>query len=618
MPQLGIEIWRKVLFGGFYRYSFNNRVVDVKEASIGLNRPTRKWLNSFVFFDGCIRDSLSKAPGTNLFWQEPLSEFAITADACLDNRQELACFLDIPLNTLSEFSDAFLILKAYYCWGVATPKYLLGDYAFAIWDPNNQLLFFARDPVGVKPFYFSLTGEKMVFSSTIKDILTIPNVSQQINEPYLATALHYRWYFHLQQTFYQSVQRLLPGHFMVVKRDHVHTEKYWHPDSVPDVHCSSDKGYIEKFQGILGQVVRDYLRTDLTVGTHLSGGLDSSSITVLAARELKRQCKEPPQVYCWQSALQSDKKSGFEHNYIESVCRQESLKPKYLSYSPSDIVSVLQRDMTQETIDGGLFRESVVQRTASTAGVRILLSGWGGDQFASHNGATYYAFLLSQGRLFKVWQDKMNNPFHSFFGRALKPLLSSEARKIFPTLNPGEFIPAATQYIHPDLADRVNLLPNPKASCGISIREQQLRHLSTTYITHRLEAWAVSAAQYGIIYRYPLLDKRVLEFVLGLPPDQFRHGKIGRLLIRNAMKGILPEDVRMNQRKDEPHAVSILREACGGALTQVGQTLASRDELPSRAMYIDMPRLVDDLTINFNPKNPRFGRVASALLFLDW
>lgn len=601
-----------VIEGG-YRYNSLekiNKEIAYIELNTFVQSGSEHWVHD-VFFSSPSEQS--EAVRNGLFWLDKKSGMAIIADACIDNKLDLCNALNISRTI---FSDAFLILKAYQYWGAAAPKHLLGDYSFAIWNPYEHSLFCARDPIGTRPFYFSLTREGFFFSNNINSLRELPNVSQQLNEPYIATSLRYKWYFHPEQTFYQNVQRLLPGHTLLVRLGDIHIEKYWNPATLPPVHYSSDTDYALAFREIFTQVIRDYLRTDLPVGTHLSGGIDSSSVTILAARELKRQGRDNPQVYCWQPALKPSPESGFEYDFINSVCTQERLRPNYLSFTSADCFSLLRRDITTQPNESTLFRESVVQRAASKAGVRLLLSGYGGDEFASDKGSMYYPALLRQGNLARVWHESDGNPLRFILGHA-KSLLAHEAHKQLPALRPSYYKPASLHYMHPEFAHHTKLLPEPELLNSIGVLQRQLHRLSMGYITHRLEAWASSAAQYNIIYRYPLLDKRILEFVFSLPPDQFRHGKIGRLLIRNAMKDILPEDVRMNLRKDEPSAKAAMKPALQDTLTQVGRVLSSQSIPSSRAAYLDMPRLVKDLTDN-NSKRPQFGQVASALMFLDW
>ena len=153
--------------------------------------------------------------------------------------------------------------------------------------------------------------------------------------------------------------------------------------------------------------------------------------------------------------------------------------------------------------------------------------------------------------------------------------------------------------------------PRPEAlpRC-LDVRRSQLWLLQSAHLGARIEGWAASGAKRGIEYRYPLLDRRVVEFAPGLPPERFRRS---RWLVRHALRAVLPLEVYSNTSKEDPARYEPLREAFLQALPSIREALAVR--APSRAGYVDMARLLDGL----DAKRPRGAPlIAPALRFLDW
>ena len=150
------------------------------------------------------------------------------------------------------------------------------------------------------------------------------------------------------------------------------------------------------------------------------------------------------------------------------------------------------------------------------------------------------------------------------------------------------------------------------------MRAKQAHRLQHDHLSRRIEAWATSGARHGIEYRYPLLDRRVLEFALGLPPEQYLRGRWSRWVMRRALDPVLPPEVCWNEDKRDPARGEPLRDAIAEALPMVRRAIEDRPAPPSRARYLDLPRLLEHL----DPEHWRAGgcraAVPKALHFLDF
>ena len=513
---------------------------------------------------------------------------AVTASARLDGRAELCDALGIPRAAGAAPSDSELILRAWRRWGPACPEHLLGDFAFAVWDARRSTLFCARDHIGAKPFYYAQTPDGFAFASEIGAVLAAPGVDSGFDAAVVAKWLSPPSHAEYNDcTFYRAVRRLLPGHTLTVDRNGVRVERWWRPEEAPAVAPASDDECAEAFRALYAQAVRDCLQAPDPIGAHLSGGLDSSSIAVLAARELRRQGRPPPHVFSWHPPpcdVPGDRRQdAYLHELIESVCRQEDTAPIWCPLSAEDVVAFVRNDVTLGQTVMAVMQETVVLRRAAELGVEVILSGWGGDDAASFGGRGYYQELLMKGRLLRLWREvsaRSSRPLaHIIVHVALQLVLPRASRLILHVQRAGWPRPA----------------PPEPALRYTSVRATQLALLLQGHIGRRAEGWAEAGARAGVEYRYPLLDRRLLRFALGLPPDMYRRGPWGRWIMRQALRSVLPEEVVWNRRKDDVVASEHINRAVCEAIPEIRRMIDSRSAPPRRSAYLDLGRLMESL-----------------------
>ena len=551
------------------------------------------------------------------------SGLAVTASVRLDGRAALCETLGIPTPDRDGLPDSALLLKSYARWGQACPERLLGDYAFALWDPKQEVLFCARDHIGVRPFYYALAREHFVFASDIDAVLAAPGVSGELDEAAVATRLTYGARSLGSRTGYRAVRRLLAGHALSVKQGGIRLHRWWRPEEVPALPAASDDALAEQCSTILSDAVRDRVRNARAVGVHLSGGLDSSAVAVLAARELRRQGRPAPPAFAWQPPPgPGGAAEAAEYGAIESVCRQEELRVFHRSPGAHDVVAFLRRDGARSADAGTLIHEGVVQRAAAERGVGVLLSGLGGDEGISYSGPGHYAQLLRSGQVRRLWRElseRRRRPLAALVVAAALPLVSPRARTAARRLRRGKWpFRKNITFIHPDFARRVRPLPAGPGMPRAGVRAMQLHVLQSGYLGRRMEDWAASGARHGIEYRFPLLDRRVLEFALALPPEQYRRGGWNRWLMRRSIAPVLPPEVCWNPDKSDPARYYALRGAIMEALPAVRRMIEERAAPPPRGCYLDLPRLMEHLDPALWRAGGRLWPVVNALRFLDF
>ena len=596
----------------------------------------------------------ASAPDSSLLVHRE-SGLAVAAAARLDDREGLCDLLCVPYAERTDLTDAHLVLRAYMRFGQICPDRLLGDFAFAVWDRRRRKLFCARDPIGVQPLYYAQTPTGFVFGSTVDAVVAAPGVPDTLNEATVAAFLTRRalWKaggINHTQTLFKAVRKLPPGHAATVQTEAGSTSgalgrirtklrRYWCPEDTPRAQPAADEEFAQQFLDIYKRAVRDRLHGPDPVGVHLSAGLDSSSVAVLAARALRREGRPAPLAFSWLPApdhTSPDQRHTPEHDLVRGLCAREGLQVFHRSPSPEDFVAVCQRDGAYPGVHVH-FNEEAVQRCAAAHGVRVLLTGWGGDEGASFaRSRGHLAYLLLSGRwgtLHTICRAKVQSSL-KFLAHIVVPLLHPRLESLLRHRRPlwGPHSHRAFErrrwLINPVFARQTKPRPQ-RLFRQVSPRRTQLRFIQDGHLSERIEGWAASGLRRGIAYRYPLLDRRVLEFVLGLPPDQHHRGSWSRWLMRRALSlpsggadsPVLPDRICWNPRgKADPVRYESFMDAFAKAQPIIKQKLEALDEVPSRARYIDLPRVIKRLDLNEEDfrSQPRIGAILNALMLLDF
>ena len=199
------------------------------------------------------------------------------------NYQELRLELLAAGHRFSSQGDSEVLLHGYEEWGEALPERLRGMFAFAIWDEKAQTLFAARDPFGIKPFYYAIARGSFLFASEIKGILPHPAYEKRLNPKALEQYLSFQ-YSVLEDTFFQGVRQLLPGHFLTYRASDssLSSKRYFRPMLAPErtggKEAASEAEWIHRLDAAIGNSVKAHMIADVEVGTFLSGGVDSGLI----------------------------------------------------------------------------------------------------------------------------------------------------------------------------------------------------------------------------------------------------------------------------------------------------------------------------------------------------
>ena len=346
-------------------------------------------------------------------------ELVITADARIDNRDELIIALELP-NPSTEITDSQIILAAFEQWHEKCPEHLIGAFAFAIWDKKQQSLFCSRDHFGVKPFYYHQSEQEFLFASEIKALLCLPQVPRRVDEVRIADYLSMMME-DKSITTYADIFRLPPAHCMQVSPSGIDIWPYWQLRPNHQIVLDSDEAYAREFHHLFTEAVRCRLRSVLPIGSQLSGGLDSSAVTCTAQTLLTQDGKEPLQTV---SNIFDDVPECDERHYINAVLETGPFTSHFVhadQVSPiKDLVDIWKIE-DEAFVGPNHFLPWQLNRAAHQAGIRVFLDGFDGDTTVSH-GVFRLKELASAGDWSSFWQEA--NPLAQHFDCSPQYLLS--------------------------------------------------------------------------------------------------------------------------------------------------------------------------------------------------
>lgn len=482
---------------------------------------------------------------------------AITGDFRLDNRSELALRLGIDAGDLATLSDGGLVLRAYAAWGESCAARLLGDFAFVVWDGPKRQLYCARDVFGVKPFHYTHGRGVFACASEIKGLLALPFVDRCVNERWIGDYLH-RLALDRVDTFYRDVSRLEPAHALLATADGVRTWRYWRLDEQPPVHFARDEDYVEAFREKLVLAVRRRVRTPGAVGAELSGGLDSSGVCAIAhallrgdGRELRTFSQVRPDGDGDYGEMPADGRAA-----IDALCSHAGMPRPCLLTGEGGILPAIQ--WASRCCDEpprnlvSLFNDALYD-AAAASGVRVLLSGFGGNQGVTDLGVGRLRELLYQGPWSELAREVSSWP-HPVLGGAR--MLASELRRDDGWGRRWFGGPSVVRQKHPhrasrtEFAERLGLLQRTRdatrmqrAAALAPLRERTIRLLDAPDVPLRLESAHLATAARRIEYRYPLLDAELVGVYLWAPARLKWQRGIGRYLFRMALEPWLPPEI---------------------------------------------------------------------------
>jgi asparagine synthase (glutamine-hydrolysing) len=508
---------------------------------------------------------------------------AVVFDGRLDNRAELGASLRASAGSAD---DAEVVADAYVRWGERTPDRLVGDYAFAVWDPRARALFVARDPIGARPMFWAHHDGRVVFASTVAQVLAC--VPRDVDETTFLWYLYGAYPPPRQRTFHEHVHWLPGGHALVVRDGRPRVTRFWHwPEEPPETRLDAAAA-VDEFRALFEQAVDARLAEDHRTGIFVSGGLDSSSVAVMAGDLARRTEDRDIQLY----SMVFDELPSDERQYSGAVAKRAGLPHHLLPADECWTLANLESWLpmfTEPAIGASVAALHMMMARARDDGVRTVLWGHGADHLLTGSPRSMAALLVA-GRLRAV-HDQVKSQVETRGGPYARRLLASAVLPLVPTagqrLLMGRVALPPRAWIAEEMRARFGGDGTPPIYAGADSWWYQLRDGLAGYGQVPLSGYETMLRSFGLDYAGPFLDLRLVDLVLRVPGDLlYRDGRT-KVLLRRAMHDLLPPLVR--DRTDKANFTPLvergLRERRRGLVT----TLLDDSELERRGYILSEP-----------------------------
>jgi asparagine synthase (glutamine-hydrolysing) len=490
------------------------------------------------------------------------SGLVVTHNGEIYNYVELRAELERYGHHFRSNSDTEVLLAAYKKWGSDCLRYVNGMFAFAIWDERRQELFAARDRFGEKPFYYHYDPERafFIFASEIKALLASGLISRKPNYKTIYRYLAYREIDAGAGTVFEGVSALPPAHALKYSRAQgtLRVWRYWDLNPEVEIRLSSDAAYAERFLQLLTDAVHIRLRADVPVGSSLSGGLDSSTIVCLIAKELRGSTQKTF------SARFHDPRYD-EGKYIQKVIEWANVEGHIVYPDPARLpeeIETLTWHQEQPFFSTSIYAQWCVMRLAKEQGVTVLLDGQGGDETLA--GYHLYFGPYFRDLFLRLRWTALMKVLHNYVrehGLAYLPIIAftflpqSLRHPIRKHIRPLAIAPELEKAGQSDA--RLFLPHNFKSALQAALYET----LTCRVLPALLRYADRNSMAFSREVRLPFLDHRLVEFLFAIPNDQKLRGTTTKFVLRNAIQGLVPEGIRLRRDKlgFEPPEVGWMR-----------------------------------------------------------
>lgn len=503
---------------------------------------------------------LSKAGRQPMIYNGYKGEYTIVFNGEIYNYIEIKSELKDLGYYFNTNTDTEVILAAYDQWGNQCLNKFNGMWAFVIYDKKRQILFGARDRFGVKPFYYLYKNDYFAFASEIKALLKLPYHQFNINERAIFKYLAFGEEEQDEENFFQGVQELLPSEFFILNLDNLDFKKAkYYKLSFNDRYEKYDNKksteYIEKTKTLIFNAIEKRLRSDVPVGSCLSGGLDSSTVVCVINKLLKE--KEIKSIGEKQKAFTASYSNSYidESKWAKLVVEQTGAEWFQTFPKDNELIQDLEDLVYYQEIPFGstsIYAQYRVMKLARQNGVKVILDGQGGDElftgYSMYYPTFYYELVRNDlKRLLIEIKNYRNSPilyyqFFWFFGAKIiyDKIPVFFLREFLPYLK-ANFKILNKDFLHnytEEICKRVENLPN-------SLNQHLYKFITGKNLKTLLKYEDRNSMRFSIEARTPFADDiNLIEFVFQVPSTYKIFRGWSKYLLRESMKGILCEPIR--------------------------------------------------------------------------
>lgn len=528
----------------------------------------------------------------------------VVFDGRLDNREELERRLGVPG---ASASDGAILLAAYHRWGGNCFAHIVGDYACAVWDDARRAFFLTTDPGALRTLFFWSDRGRLLFATEQRGLFACPDVPRELDPEQMAA-----WLAMLPReplrTFFRGIRRVPPGHLVRWSAGEFTLERWWRPENVPTLRLKRDEDYEEALRDALAEAVRCRIRPGERIGTHLSGGLDSSSVTAVAARALAEEGRGATAFTAAPRHPQPSRRNRFTDEWPHAAAVAALYSNVEHVRVDNDAMPMLDAlDLREAGNDWPLLNAShnawdtAIHRDARRRGLDVMLQASMGNMTISYDGTELLARRLRSGDVvgtLRTVRDLRRGGGRSWLGIAgqaadsvLPVALRRRLRAAFGKGEAGLFDYSA---IHPEFLKRSGVAEQAiELGCNLrNVARADSRALRLAVLDrsdHRGHSAMATRRLFGIDVRDPTGDRRLVELCLSIPDEQFAKEGVPRSLIRRAMRGLLP-DVVLDERRKGLQAAD-WRVTFDAALPGLRQEVARLRNSPFASECLDLNRM---------------------------
>lgn len=621
--------------------SKKNIKIDYEEKHKSIYRDMKKAINKYSIdhYSTITIDDISFGCGLQYITKESYKEvlpyydktnnLLITADAIIDNREELIELLELGKVNVDKYTDSEYILFSYIKWGKECTKYIIGDYSFAIWDFNKAELFLAKDHVGKRTLYYYENDDYFVFS-TINRVLLCFIDKPVLNERWITDYLAIAGIMPIteaKETIIKDIYQVKPFHTLVYDKKSIIETRYWNPiEEIKEISYDTEEEYIKAFMAVYEEAVNCRVRTDKNVGILLSSGLDSTSVAAIAAPCLDKQKKT---LYSYTQIPRESYVSTYpngkitdESNLVSEFIRlYNNISAKFYTCEGENSYDCIDEvldicETPYKFIENSYWINYLIKK-ASMDNCKIILGGQYGNSTVSFGDIFVNAKeLFSRGKIVSLLREMKYSA--KYLKTSSKKMLKVTWSLIKPyKLQKKEFNKLYPEYdrffycsINKDLIKRYNVVErfdklcyneNPRRIPRIKdvkkfiVNESMFSSIST-YET-------MNSLYYGVLLRDPTRDKRIIEYCLSIPYNLYVRNGIDRYLLRKSMEGKIQDSIRMNFTKKGLQAADWRERIAEDLPDKIYLDIKNTIDKNMIKQYIDYDKLLEEINILKNPVN---------------
>ncbi len=482
-------------------------------------------------------------------------------------------------------TDTEVVLAAYQRSGASCLNRFVGMFAFAIYDRDKRELFLARDVFGIKPLYYTLVDGRFAFGSEIAALLELPGVKRRVNPKPLYEYLRFGITDGSSETLFDDIHELPPAHFTTIAADSLSATdptRYWRIDLSRRARISQQDAAVE-LRHLIEQSVHLHMRSDVSLGTCLSGGLDSTAILMhMAANVHPGQQVHGFSFITEDPVLSEDRYVNVAQQATNAICHKVCPRPEELAADLARLIRIQESPFAGTSI----YAQYRVFQLARESGMKVMLDGQGSDEiFAGYPSfiGSRVAGLLASGRLIaavRILQQFPGNMKQHF----LRTILSSAGR-----LLPSSLVPLcrhiAREPLWPAWLNRgwfedrgVSAEERPIGRGGDALREELLLSVLRISLPQLLRYEDRNSMSHSIESRVPFCVPSIAEFAFSLP-EEMLVSPTGdtKAILKTAMQGIVPDAII---RREKVGFGTPERQWLSAVRPYVEDTVVRQDGLP--------------------------------------